>query len=122
MGQDAGLAGARAGEDQERAVGRGDGAGLLRVEAADDLLRRARLRVAAVAVACCSSSRARPLVGRQLGRHVARDRRVAQPVGLLAGGRGRARRRPRTASLAARGVVGRGVRRAPAGRGLTGPL
>ena len=39
MGEDAGLAGARAGEDQERAVGRRDGAGLLGVEPADDLLR-----------------------------------------------------------------------------------
>ena len=35
--EDAGLAGAGAGQDQQRALGRGDGAGLLRVEHLDDL-------------------------------------------------------------------------------------
>ena len=37
VGEDPGLAGAGAGQDEERALGRRDGAGLLRVERADDL-------------------------------------------------------------------------------------
>ena len=38
VGQDPGLAGAGAGQDEQRTLGRRDGAGLLRVERADDLL------------------------------------------------------------------------------------
>ena len=41
VGEHAGLARAGAGQDQQRAVGRGDGAGLLGVEGPDDLGSRA---------------------------------------------------------------------------------
>ena len=81
MGQDARLARAGAGEDQQRAVGRRDRPGLLRVERADDLLGTGR------------SPRPRRRPGRAAGRRRpgprrVRARRAARP----------ARRAPRRAS------------------------
>ena len=95
MGEDAGLAGAGAGEDEDGAVGGRDGAGLLGVEASQDLalardglgLRPAAGRVGVRARLGVAELRARGLAepGRLLGR-----RRVRQ---LDEGGPGRLRRR-----------------------------
>ena len=114
MGEDAGLAGAGAGEDQERALGRGDGPGLLGVQAPDDLLGAA-LRVRARG-SPAAPPRAPPLVRRQLRRLLAGQRRVAQPVRLVGAGSGACPGRRRTrVPTALRGVVGHGCRTASGG-------
>ena len=119
VGQDAGLAAAGAGEDEERAVGGRDSTSLLRVQAADDLLRAAS-RVAFAGRRLLGLELA-SLVRGELRRLLSGERRVVQPLGLCRGcahlvgdvherGPGRLR-----------GVVGLGAGALPAARG-THPL
>ena len=63
VGQDAGLARAGAGEDQQRALGRRDGARLLGVERPDDLRRRACLSAAARAAGSGGGTGRRRILG-----------------------------------------------------------
>ena len=115
MGQDTGLARSRAGEDQERAVRRGHGPGLLRVQGSDDLL-------GAAGCTGCPGRRllrfARPaLVRAELRRLLSGEWRVVQPIGLDEGGRGHLGgiRKGRSGGL--RGGVGSVVDGSPTGGG-----
>ena len=102
MGEDAGLAAAGAGEDQERPVGRRDGAGLLRVEAADDLLG-ARFAAACFACRFLLGLARPPLVGASArGGASPGSGGVAQPVRLRGG---RRCQRPRSSTKAVPSVA-----------------
>ena len=115
VGQDAGLAAAGAGEDEERSVGRRDGPRLLRVQVPDDLL--GALRRGELAGRLLGGLPRLPLVRRQLRRRLAGERRVAQPV-RLRGGRGADLRVVDEGGPLGRvGAVGRGAGGPPAGRG-----
>ena len=106
VGQDAGLAGAGTGQDEERTLGRRDGAGLLRVERLDDLFRTFG--------AAALDDRGVGWRGGRSGRVLTRERGVAQPFGL-----GRARR-----CVGFRGVgeAGAGDGRGLVERGLSAAL
>ncbi len=79
VSEDAGLAGASPGEDEERALRGRHGAGLLGVERLDDLLR-------AFGAAALDDRGVGRRCGRS-GRILTRERGVAQPIGLGRAGR-----------------------------------